>query len=78
MLDTTIPIPSPPAIPFIWHLNVLDRDLPIKSLNLLAQQYGEIFQLNILGADLLSQYECAAMILIIVTYRQQAHFRLFL
>ena len=44
----TTPIPSPPAVPFLGHINTLDKDLPIKSINLLAQQYGEIFQLNFL------------------------------
>ena len=47
----TTSIPSPPAVPFLGHINTLDKDLPIKSINLLAQQYGEIFQLNILGTS---------------------------
>ena len=45
----TTPVPSPPAVPFLGHINTLDKDLPIKSLNLLAQQYGEIFQLTMFG-----------------------------
>ncbi|KAI0693861.1 bifunctional P-450/NADPH-P450 reductase [Cerioporus squamosus] len=45
----TSPIPSPPAIPFIGHVTALDRDLPLKSIDLLAQQYGEIYQLSIFG-----------------------------
>ena len=45
----TTPIPSPPAVPFLGHINTLDRDLPLRSLTLLAQQYGEIYELNILG-----------------------------
>ena len=48
----TTPIPSPPAVPFLGHINTLDKDLPIKSINLLAQQYGEIFQLNVFGQSL--------------------------
>ncbi|RPD56624.1 cytochrome P450 [Lentinus tigrinus ALCF2SS1-7] len=45
----TSPIPSPPAVPFLGHVTKLDRDLPIKSFDLLAQQYGEIYQLSIFG-----------------------------
>ena len=45
----TTPIPSPPAVPFLGHINTLDKDLPIRSINLLAQQYGEIFQLTMFG-----------------------------
>ncbi|CDO72208.1 hypothetical protein BN946_scf184970.g60 [Trametes cinnabarina] len=43
------PIPSPPAVPFLGHINTIDKDLPIRSLDLLARQYGEIYQLNVLG-----------------------------
>lgn len=45
----TTPIPSPPAVPFIGHVTTLDRDVPIKSMDLLAKQYGEIYQLSIFG-----------------------------
>lgn len=45
----TTPIPSPPAIPFIGHINTIDRSLPLRSTSLLAQQYGEIFQLTTFG-----------------------------
>ncbi|KAI0770681.1 fatty acid hydroxylase [Fomes fomentarius] len=45
----TTPIPSPPAVPFLGHVSVIDKDLPIKSFHLLAHQYGEIFGLNIFG-----------------------------
>ncbi|OBZ71165.1 hypothetical protein A0H81_08482 [Grifola frondosa] len=55
----TIPIPSPPAIPFIGHVTSLEKEVPIRSINLLAQQYGGIFQLNIIGQKriFLSCYE---------------------
>ncbi|KAI0642932.1 bifunctional P-450/NADPH-P450 reductase [Trametes meyenii] len=43
------PIPTPPAVPFLGHVNTIDKDLPIRSLNLLARQYGEIYELNVLG-----------------------------
>ena len=52
IVNMTTPIPSPPAIPFLGHIHTLDRDLPIKSMHLLAQQYGEIYELNILGKRL--------------------------
>ena len=45
----TVPIPSPPAVPFLGHINAIDKNVPTKSLSLLAQQYGEIYQLSILG-----------------------------
>ncbi|OSC98018.1 bifunctional P-450/NADPH-P450 reductase [Trametes coccinea BRFM310] len=45
----TSPIPTPPAVPFLGHINTIDKDLPIRSLDLLARQYGEIYQLNVLG-----------------------------
>ncbi|KAI0354817.1 fatty acid hydroxylase [Trametes cingulata] len=43
------PIPTPPAIPFLGHVNTLDKEVPIRSLDLLARQYGEIYQLSMLG-----------------------------
>ncbi|RPD57416.1 bifunctional P-450/NADPH-P450 reductase [Lentinus tigrinus ALCF2SS1-7] len=45
----TSPIPSPPGVPFLGHVNTIDRDLPVKSIDLLAQQYGEIYQLSAFG-----------------------------
>ena len=45
----TTSIPSPPAVPFLGHINTLDKELPLISIRLLGQQYGEIFQLTILG-----------------------------
>ncbi|TCD65595.1 hypothetical protein EIP91_002442 [Steccherinum ochraceum] len=45
----TVPIPAPPSIPFIGNVTALDKELPIKSFNLLADQYGEIYQLNLAG-----------------------------
>ncbi|KAJ7771297.1 fatty acid hydroxylase [Mycena maculata] len=45
----SIPIPQPPAIPFIGNVTALDKDVPLYSYVLLAKTYGEIFQLNILG-----------------------------
>lgn len=47
----THPIPRPPSVPFLGHLTTMDKEMPLKSYRLLAQQYGEIYQL-----DLLRQY----------------------
>ena len=45
----TAPIPSPPAIPFLGHVNTIDSTLPLRSMYLLSQQYGEIIQLTTFG-----------------------------
>ncbi|KAJ7501738.1 fatty acid hydroxylase [Mycena galericulata] len=45
----SLPIPQPPAIPFIGNVTTLDKDVPLRSYALLAKTYGEIYQLNILG-----------------------------
>ena len=45
-------IPTPPSVPFLGHINTLDKEVPIRSIRLLAQQYGEIFQLSVLGEHL--------------------------
>lgn len=42
-------IPSPPSVPFLGHTASIDKEVPIASLDLLAKQYGEIFELNMLG-----------------------------
>jgi cytochrome P450/NADPH-cytochrome P450 reductase len=43
------PIPQPPTIPFLGNVKDIDGELPIRSYFLLAQQYGEIYQLSLLG-----------------------------
>jgi cytochrome P450/NADPH-cytochrome P450 reductase len=45
----TTPIPQPPAIPFLGNVTTIESEVPIRSFLLLAKQYGEIYQLNILG-----------------------------
>ena len=45
----TTSIPSPPSVPFLGHAQIIDREVAINSYNLLAKQYGEIYQLNLLG-----------------------------
>ena len=53
----TVPIPNPPAVPFLGHINAIDKNVPTKSLSLLAQQYGEIYQLSILGMSFMCLYK---------------------
>ncbi|KAF7980075.1 hypothetical protein HWV62_39868 [Athelia sp. TMB] len=45
----TSPIPQPPAIPFLGNVTTIDKDLPIRSFELLAEKYGELYQLNVMG-----------------------------
>ncbi|KAG7093355.1 hypothetical protein E1B28_007036 [Marasmius oreades] len=45
----TTPIPQPPAIPFVGNITSIDREVPINGFTLLAKQYGEIYQLNMMG-----------------------------
>ncbi|KAI0356058.1 fatty acid hydroxylase [Trametes cingulata] len=44
----TTPIPSPPALPFLGHITQIDREIPQNTFDLLADQYGEIYQLNLI------------------------------
>lgn len=43
------PIPQPPAIPFLGNIATIDKELPLRSYELLAGTYGELYQLNMLG-----------------------------
>jgi cytochrome P450/NADPH-cytochrome P450 reductase len=43
------PIPQPPTIPFLGNVTAIDKELPLRSFALLAEKYGEIYQLNMLG-----------------------------
>ena len=47
----THPIPQPRRIPFIGNVTSIDRAAPTSSLLLLAEQYGEIYRLDLLGAS---------------------------
>lgn len=49
----TTSIPQPPAIPFLGNVTALDKELPLRSFELLAEKYGEIYQLNMLGNPLI-------------------------
>lgn len=43
------PIPQPPTVPFLGNAPLIEQDVPLRSFTLLAQQYGEIFQLVMPG-----------------------------
>ncbi len=43
-MATLSPIPQPPVIPFLGNAALIDKEVPLKSFALLAQQYGEIYQ----------------------------------
>ncbi|KAH8103110.1 fatty acid hydroxylase [Cristinia sonorae] len=43
------PIPSPPALPILGHATYIDKVLPHKSFMDWADEYGEIYRLDILG-----------------------------
>ncbi|RPD61291.1 bifunctional P-450:NADPH-P450 reductase [Lentinus tigrinus ALCF2SS1-6] len=45
----TTPIPSPPALPFLGNLTALEKEVPQRSFELLADQYGEIYKLNLVS-----------------------------
>lgn len=47
----THPIPQPRRFPFFGNITSIDRTAPTKSLLLLAEQYGEIYRLDLLGAS---------------------------
>lgn len=45
----SFPIPQPLSIPFLGNIASVDSELPLRSFQLLAKTYGEIYQLDILG-----------------------------
>ncbi|KAI0676431.1 fatty acid hydroxylase [Trametes maxima] len=55
----TMPIPSPPALPFLGHITQIDKEIPQSSFDLLADQYGEIYKLNLITREsiIVSSYE---------------------
>ncbi|KAI0819916.1 fatty acid hydroxylase [Trametes gibbosa] len=55
----TTPIPSPPALPFLGHITHLDKEIPQRSFDLLADQYGEIYKLDLITRQsiFLASYE---------------------
>lgn len=52
----TTPIPQPPAIPLLGNLTTVESELPVRSHLLLAKQYGEIYQLDVLGTAIFSAF----------------------
>ncbi|KAJ6600950.1 fatty acid hydroxylase [Mycena vulgaris] len=48
----SMPIPQPPTIPFIGNVTSLEKEVPLRSFQLLAKTYGEIYQLDLLGRNL--------------------------
>lgn len=46
----TSTIPSPPSVPFLGHVASIEREVPLRSFRLLSEQYGEIWELNLLGS----------------------------
>ncbi|TBU51068.1 hypothetical protein BD310DRAFT_863656, partial [Dichomitus squalens] len=55
----TTPIPSPPALPLLGHITQIDKEVPLRSFELLADQYGEIYQLNLISEQsiIISSYD---------------------
>lgn len=48
----TTPVPQPPTLPFLGNVTLIDKDLAILSFELLAAQYGEIFNFSMLGRSM--------------------------
>ncbi|KAJ7360684.1 cytochrome P450 [Mycena albidolilacea] len=44
----SVPIPQPSTIPFFGNVTSMEREIPLRSFQLLAKTYGEIFQLTLL------------------------------
>ncbi|KAL6298881.1 cytochrome P450 [Sparassis latifolia] len=49
----SIPIPSPPSVPFLGHVTSIEREVPIRSFRLLAEQYGEIYKLKMINREII-------------------------
>lgn len=45
----TQPIPAPPSVPFLGNVTQIEDEVPLRSFELLSKQYGEIYQLNLIG-----------------------------
>ena len=52
------PIPRPPTVPFLGNVTQIESEVPLRSFELLAKQYGEIYQLDMLGKYSLFQKAC--------------------
>ncbi|RYP45572.1 hypothetical protein DL768_008121 [Monosporascus sp. mg162] len=53
MDKTSTSIPGPPGLPFVGNITDLDPNFSLRSFKALAEKYGEIFRLNILGQNLI-------------------------
>ncbi|TBU21312.1 bifunctional P-450:NADPH-P450 reductase [Dichomitus squalens] len=55
----TTSIPSPPALPLLGHITQIDKEVPLRSFELLADQYGDIYQLNLITRQsiIISSYD---------------------
>ena len=42
-MATLSPILYPPSVPFLGNILLIDKELPLRSFTLLAEQYGEIY-----------------------------------
>lgn len=42
-MATLVPIPFPPTVPFLGNVMLMDKEMPLRTFTLLAQQYGEIY-----------------------------------
>jgi cytochrome P450/NADPH-cytochrome P450 reductase len=49
LLTMSTPIPRPPGLPILGNIAQVDKELPTVSLHNLHLQYGEIFQISMLG-----------------------------
>jgi cytochrome P450/NADPH-cytochrome P450 reductase len=49
MASNISPIPQPPTVPFLGNAMLIEQDVPLRSFQLLAHQYGEIYQLVMPG-----------------------------
>ncbi len=60
----TTPIPSPPSLPFLGNLTVIEKEVPHRSFELLADQYGEIYKLNLVSELVLSNAAPLAFVVV--------------
>lgn len=56
------PIPQPPTVPFLGNALLIEQDVPLRSFELLARQYGEIFQLVMPGGRLVVHCTTSALV----------------
>lgn len=47
MSEGTIPIPSPPGLPFLGNVGDIDPNFPLGSMVNMAEKYGEFFSASV-------------------------------